>query len=163
MMLLAVIICLIFAPVPAALAATAPPPANPMGKGKQVPGPTNASDPDILKAWHSDMLRWRDEYRKSTHYNGAIYDDPQLKWTQTSYMQPQMHPCESWISLAAAAVFAAPAACSLIAHCPPLHVHAAPRPGAVRVVQTTGTFTTRWRISTRCRSGSTMSTSATAG
>ena len=78
--------------VSTALAENAPP-VNPMGKGKQMPGPTNASDPVILKAWHSDMHQWRDEYRKSTHYSGAVYDDPQLKWTQTSYMQPQMHPC----------------------------------------------------------------------
>ena len=25
-------------------------------------------------------------------FNFTAYDDPQLKWTQTSYIQPQMHP-----------------------------------------------------------------------
>ena len=69
-------------------------PPNPMTKGKQIPGPSNASDAAVLRQWHSDMQRWRSEYRASTNYNGKVYSDPQLKWTQTSYMQPQMHPCE---------------------------------------------------------------------
>ena len=51
--------------------------------------------PATVAAWHAQMLKWRDEYRQSVKYNGTrVYSDPQLKWTQTSYMQPQMHPCK---------------------------------------------------------------------
>ena len=69
-------------------------PRNPMGGAKQMPGPANMQ-PATVAAWHAQMLKWRDEYRQSVKYNGTrIYSDPQLKWTQTSYMQPQMHPCK---------------------------------------------------------------------
>ena len=74
-------------------AAAAGAPKNPMTSGKQMPGPAS-TDPETLAAWHADMQTWREQYKKSTKYSGAIYEDPQLKWTQTSYMQPQMHPCE---------------------------------------------------------------------
>ena len=74
-------------------AASAGAPKNPMTSGKQMPGPAS-TDPETLAAWHADMQTWREQYKKSTKYSGAIYEDPQLKWTQTSYMQPQMHPCE---------------------------------------------------------------------
>eukprot|EP01052_Picozoa_sp_SAG31_P019029 SAG31_NODE_1371_length_8605_cov_20.357630_6_plen_176_part_00 len=67
---------------------------NPMTKGKQIPGPANASDRATLRAWHTDMIGWRAAYRNSTKYTGAVYDDPQLTWTQTSYMQPQMRECD---------------------------------------------------------------------
>ena len=66
---------------------------NPMNQGKQLPGPSNASDPAVLAKWRADMQQWREAYRNSTNYSPAIYNDPQLTWTQTSYMQPQMHPC----------------------------------------------------------------------
>ena len=74
-------------------AAAAGAPKNPMTSGKQMPGPAS-TDPETLASWHADMQTWREQYKKSTKYSGAIYEDPQLKWTQTSYMQPQMHPCE---------------------------------------------------------------------
>jgi iron(II)-dependent oxidoreductase len=45
-----------------------------------------------VAAWHKDMQTWRDAYKKTTKYSDEIYADPQLTWTQTSYMQPQMHP-----------------------------------------------------------------------
>ena len=82
--------------LPALLAsvAMAQAPKNPMGGGKQMPGPAKM-DAATVAAWHADMKKWRDEYRASVKYNGtAVYSDPQLTWTQTSYMQPQMHPCE---------------------------------------------------------------------
>ena len=73
-----------------------PPLPNPMDQGRQIPGPTDMSDPAVVAQWHSDMATWREEYRFRTHYDGAIYDDPALKWTQTSYMQPQMHPYDRY-------------------------------------------------------------------
>ncbi len=41
-------------------------------------------------AWLSDITHWRFERRIRIGYNGARYDDPALKWTQSSFIQPQM-------------------------------------------------------------------------
>ena len=98
-------------------AAAAGAPKNPMTSGKQMPGPAN-TDPETLASWHADMQTWREQYKKSTKYSGAIYEDPQLKWTQTSYMQPQMHPCEPLLRPAASASAPAPASAPASASAP---------------------------------------------
>jgi len=36
------------------------------------------------------MKRWRLEYLKRIGYNGSEYERPELRWTQSSFMQPQM-------------------------------------------------------------------------
>jgi gamma-glutamyl hercynylcysteine S-oxide synthase len=41
-------------------------------------------------AWLADISHWRTERHIRTGYNGARYDMPELKWTQSSFMQPQM-------------------------------------------------------------------------
>ena len=46
--------------------------------------------PAEFPRWLADMKRWRMEYLKRIGYNGAEYDRPELKWTQSSFMQPQM-------------------------------------------------------------------------
>jgi len=46
--------------------------------------------PAEFPRWLADMKRWRMEYLKCIGYNGAEYDRPELKWTQSSFMQPQM-------------------------------------------------------------------------
>src|SRR5258707_14721257 len=40
--------------------------------------------------WIADMKRWRMEYLKRIGYSGSEYERPELKWTQSSFMQPQM-------------------------------------------------------------------------
>lgn len=40
--------------------------------------------------WLRDVRHWRDERRIRIGYSGARYDNPQLAWTQSSFMQPQM-------------------------------------------------------------------------
>jgi gamma-glutamyl hercynylcysteine S-oxide synthase len=40
--------------------------------------------------WLRDVQHWRDERRIRIGYSGARYDDPALKWAQSSFMQPQM-------------------------------------------------------------------------
>ena len=42
-------------------------------------------------AWLKNIQKWRNDCHKKVGYNGSIYDVPQLKWTQTSYVQPQSH------------------------------------------------------------------------
>jgi gamma-glutamyl hercynylcysteine S-oxide synthase len=41
-------------------------------------------------AWLAEMRRWREERLAKMHYSGAEYDRPELKWTQRSFIQPQM-------------------------------------------------------------------------
>jgi gamma-glutamyl hercynylcysteine S-oxide synthase len=50
-------------------------------------GPDTPTD---FSTWIADMKRWRMEYLKRIGYNGSEYDRPDLKWTQSSFMQPQM-------------------------------------------------------------------------
>jgi hypothetical protein len=68
----------------------APPPGGiPYNPGEQIPGP-DASKP--TSEWLKSMLEWRTFVRDPKWYTGKAYEDPQLKWTRTSYIQPQMHP-----------------------------------------------------------------------
>ena len=60
--------------------------------GEQIPGPANPSDPAGVQAWRATLVDWRARMRAKIGYNGSIFDVPELKWTQTSYIQPQMHP-----------------------------------------------------------------------
>jgi hypothetical protein len=42
------------------------------------------------EAWLADITHWRMERRIRVGYDGARYDLAALKWTQSSFMQPQM-------------------------------------------------------------------------
>jgi len=55
--------------------------------GSLIDGPV---EPDDFSKWLVDMKRWRTEQLKRIGYEGSEYDRPELKWTQSSYMQPQM-------------------------------------------------------------------------
>ena len=41
-------------------------------------------------SWLSDIRHWRNERRIRIGYDGSRYDLPALKWTQSSFFQPQM-------------------------------------------------------------------------
>ena len=56
-------------------------------EGSHLSGPDSPTD---FQKWLADMKRWRMEYLKRIGYNGAEYERPELKWTQSSFMQPQM-------------------------------------------------------------------------
>jgi iron(II)-dependent oxidoreductase len=42
------------------------------------------------RAWLTDLRHWRDERKIRVGYNGWRYERPELKWTQSSFIQPQM-------------------------------------------------------------------------
>ena len=43
-------------------------------------------------AWLARIQAWRAACLDSIAFNGSIFEVPELAWTQTSYIQPQMHP-----------------------------------------------------------------------
>jgi formylglycine-generating enzyme required for sulfatase activity len=46
--------------------------------------------PEDHQIWLKDITHWRNERRIRIGYNGARYEIPELLWTQSSFMQPQM-------------------------------------------------------------------------
>ncbi len=71
-------------------------------EGQQIPGPgclnikglweggTKACSADEHQAWLADVRHWRDERRIRIGYDGSRYALPELRWTQSSFLQPQM-------------------------------------------------------------------------
>ena len=71
-------------------------------KGQQIPVPdcltmkgaweggTKPCTQEEQKSWLADITHWRNERRIRIGYNGSRYDLPAFKWTQSSFMQPQM-------------------------------------------------------------------------
>jgi len=49
--------------------------------------PCTAEDRQL---WLKDITHWRNERRIRIGYNGFRYELPELAWTQSSFMQPQM-------------------------------------------------------------------------
>jgi formylglycine-generating enzyme required for sulfatase activity len=72
------------------------------GETPQIPGPAchfisdwNTSraklcTPAETAAWLADIQRWRSEDRLRMGYDASQYDWPEMLWTQTSFIQPQM-------------------------------------------------------------------------
>jgi formylglycine-generating enzyme required for sulfatase activity len=58
----------------------------------QIPGPTSSAD---FPKWLADIKHWRMERRIRMGYDDSEYLRPQLAWTQSSFIQPQMmiHDC----------------------------------------------------------------------
>ncbi|MGO8791785.1 MAG: formylglycine-generating enzyme family protein [Terriglobia bacterium] len=72
---------------------------------EQIPGPDNAKtdsgqccyrsdeirDPvEAFQTWIEDVRHWRRERLIRMGYHGSEYERPELKWTQSSFIQPQM-------------------------------------------------------------------------
>ena len=56
-------------------------------QGYHIEGPTNSAD---FPKWLADMKQWRTEYLKKISYDDGEYRRPELRWAQSSFMQPQM-------------------------------------------------------------------------
>jgi gamma-glutamyl hercynylcysteine S-oxide synthase len=78
-------------------------------EGEQIPGPSNQTGTSgtappqccakggqapvsqaVFQGWLADVQNWRLEHRVRMGYDGSRYDRPELKWTQSSFIQPQM-------------------------------------------------------------------------
>ncbi|MGA2097484.1 MAG: SUMF1/EgtB/PvdO family nonheme iron enzyme [Candidatus Acidiferrum sp.] len=55
-----------------------------------VDGGYKACTTEEYQAWLKDITHWRNERRIRIGYNGSRYEMPELQWTQSSFMQPQM-------------------------------------------------------------------------
>jgi formylglycine-generating enzyme required for sulfatase activity len=55
-------------------------------QGQQLPGPPSKA---AGAEWLEDVQHWRAERRVRTGLSGEAYDRPELKWAQSSFMQPQ--------------------------------------------------------------------------
>src|SRR6266436_3289212 len=53
-------------------------------------GGSSACTPDDHENWLADVTHWRNERRIRIGYNDFRYDLPALKWTQSSFIHPQM-------------------------------------------------------------------------
>ena len=58
--------------------------------GEQINPPKSTSTKDAA-TWLADLRSYKKSCRAELAFNGSIYDVAALKWTQTTYMQPQMH------------------------------------------------------------------------
>ncbi len=73
-------------------------------QGEQIPGPAVVSEsdhccaradqpgpsPSVVEAWLADLRHWRHERLIRMGYDGSEYSRPELRWTQSSFIQPQM-------------------------------------------------------------------------
>jgi gamma-glutamyl hercynylcysteine S-oxide synthase len=56
-------------------------------KDEQIPGPQQVAD---TAAWLADVRHWRAERLIRIGYDGAEYARPELRWAQSSFIQPQV-------------------------------------------------------------------------
>jgi formylglycine-generating enzyme required for sulfatase activity len=53
-------------------------------------GKARVCQPDEYTSWLKDVQHWRDEFRIRIGFDPSEYDRSELKWTQSSFIQPQM-------------------------------------------------------------------------
>ena len=49
------------------------------------------SSPNDWQEWINNITLQRKHALQSINYNGSIYNEPDLHWIQSSFIQPQMH------------------------------------------------------------------------
>jgi gamma-glutamyl hercynylcysteine S-oxide synthase len=57
---------------------------------KPTAGPPKLCTPEDYKFWLDDITHWRNEAKIRAGYSGQDYDRREFKWTQSSFIQPQM-------------------------------------------------------------------------
>ena len=67
----------------------------PMGLGRggnaQIKGPA-AVDRAGIAAWMAEMQAMKKACQEAIGFDGSAFEVEELKWTQTAYISPQMHP-----------------------------------------------------------------------
>src|SRR5215469_14639443 len=66
------------------------PPPNCMNLQYAWDGPPNPCTPFTHERWLADLNHWRTERHIRIAYDPSRYESPALRWTQSSFMQPQM-------------------------------------------------------------------------
>ena len=59
--------------------------------------PPAAINASAVRQWRTSVEAWRAAVLAQLRYNGTVYGVPELEWTQTSYVQPQMHPYDRFL------------------------------------------------------------------
>ena len=54
------------------------------------------ASPADQPAWLEALKKMRTESLAKVNYKGGVFSKPELAWTQTNYMQPQMHPYDRY-------------------------------------------------------------------
>jgi formylglycine-generating enzyme required for sulfatase activity len=71
-----------------------------VGAGEQLPGPVNPAKETVVAQWRHALDVWKTAIKKEVNYSDTLaesyYGSPSLKWTQTSFIQPQMHPFDRY-------------------------------------------------------------------
>ena len=80
--LLLLFLSVFFVPALAGAQDTAYPP-----RGSQIPGPPTSAE---FPKWLADLKHWRMEQRIRIGYSSSEYERAELKWAQSSFIQPQM-------------------------------------------------------------------------
>jgi iron(II)-dependent oxidoreductase len=62
--------------------------------GETISGPPPTMD---HVSWIRAINEWRDSEKRRVKYNGALYDVPATKWTQRSFMEPQVMSQERYL------------------------------------------------------------------
>ena len=56
------------------------------------------SSPTDWSTWINSIKHQRTKDLESINYNGSIFSVPELQWTQSSFIQPQMHGFDKWLN-----------------------------------------------------------------
>jgi gamma-glutamyl hercynylcysteine S-oxide synthase len=68
----------------------APPPCLSLPLQDELEAGTLECPPGAHEVWLKDITHWRTERRIRIGYDGSRYETPALRWTQSSFIQPQM-------------------------------------------------------------------------
>jgi len=58
--------------------------------GRNWPAPPRSCTPEQYDLWLADVTHWRMEHRIRIGFDTSAYDRPELRWTQSSFIQPQV-------------------------------------------------------------------------